>query len=228
MFAGRLEEALAHYALAKEIDRDHRGRYLTTLGTEVLVLGYGGQSEVADARATAMLDEVGDDEGPHAAFAWYAAGEADLSGDLDRARRRFSRALELADATGNAFVSGVAGTSDASIDLRRGDFTRAAVRYRALLGHWRRAGVWSTQWTTLRSVAQVLEGLGRHREAAILAGAVFATDEGHDIYGDDAVALQALQDRLRATLGAEAHRSLLAEGAELDGDAAVELVLRSL
>ena len=228
MFAGRLDDALGHYALAKEIDRDHRGRYLTTLGTEILVLGYSGQLEAADARATAMLDEVGDDEGPHAAFAWYAAGEADLTGDLDRARHRFDRALELAEATGNAFVSGVAGTSDASIDLRRGDFDRAAARYRSLLGHWRRAGVWSTQWTTLRSVALVLEGLGRHREAAILAGAVFATDEGHGIYGDDAVALQALQERLRATLGADAHRALVAEGAELDGHGAVELVLRSL
>ena len=228
LFSGRLDDAVRHYREAREADADHPGRRLTSLGTEVLALAYAGDDRAADETVAAMLAEVDDREGPHAAFAWYCAGEADLNVDLDRARARFARALEIADATGNAFVSGIAGTSDASIDLRRGDHHQAARRYRALLVHWRRAGVWSTQWTSLRSVAMVLEGLGRTREAAVLTGAVLATRAGHDVFGEDAVALATLQGRLRAALGERPYEAAMTEGAELDGDAAVELALGAL
>ena len=88
--------------------------------------------------------------------------------------------------------------------------------------------MWSTQWTMLRSIAGLLARLGRHRDAAVLEGAVRATPAGHRIFGADEVALAELGARLRAALGDEAYEAALREGAALDGDAAVEHALRSL
>ena len=88
--------------------------------------------------------------------------------------------------------------------------------------------MWSTQWTMLRSIAALLDRLGRHRDAAVLEGAVRSTAAGHRIFGSDETALDDLGDRLRAALGDDADRAALGEGAALDGDAAAEHALRAL
>ena len=88
--------------------------------------------------------------------------------------------------------------------------------------------MWSTQWTMLRSVAILLDRLGRPRDAAVLEGAVRATAGGHRIFGADEALLNALTARLRAALGDDAYESAVREGAVLDGDAAVEHALRAL
>ena len=62
----------------------------------------------------------------------------------------------------------------------------------------------------------------------MLTGSVLATHAGHRIFGEDEAALAELGQRLREALGDEAYETALAEGAELDGDAAVELALRAL
>ena len=136
-----------------------------------------------------------------------------------------AKAVELAELTGASFVTGVAGTSKASIEARLGDPLVAAEDYRRLIVHWRRAGMWSTQWTMLRSIAGLLTRLGRPHEAAVLTGSVLATHAGHRIFGEDEAALAELGQRLREALGDEVYEAALAEGAELDGDAAVELAL---
>ena len=122
--------------------------------------------------ADALLADVGEAATPYAAYAWFCAGEAVLSIDVDLARARFARAVELAEATNAAIVAGIAGASKASIDARVGDAQAAADDYRRLINHWRRAGMWSTQWTMLRSIAGLLARLERPREAAVLLGAV--------------------------------------------------------
>ena len=73
-----------------------RGAAADRARCEVLALAYAGDP-TADEQAAALLAEVGDDVDPHAAYAWYCAGEADLAVDPDRARARFARALELAE-----------------------------------------------------------------------------------------------------------------------------------
>ena len=166
----------------------------------MLALAYAGDPTTADA-AGDVLAEVGEAQTPYAAYAWFCAGEADLSVDVERARARFVRALELAEVTGTSFVTGVAGASKASIDARVGDPLAAAEDYRRLITHWRRAGMWSTQWTMLRSIAGLLARLGRPREAAVLVGAVRATSAGHRIFGADEAALAELGAQLRAELG---------------------------
>jgi hypothetical protein len=123
---------------------------------------------------------------------------------------------------------GIACASKTSIEARLGDPVAAAEDYRRLIAHWRRAGMWSTQWTMLRSIAGLLARLGRHRDAAVLLGAVRATQAGHRIFGADDAALTELAARLRSELGDDAYQEALDEGAGLDGDDAVEHALRAL
>jgi predicted ATPase/DNA-binding SARP family transcriptional activator len=227
LFAGRLDEAVSWYRRSSDAARADPAQHLIAAGTEVLALAYAGDPTAADA-AAAVLAEVGHACTPHAAYVWYCAAEADLAGDVERARTRLDHALELAESTGASFVAGVAGASRASIDARSGDPLAAAHQYRRLITHWRRAGMWSTQWTMLRSVAGLLERLGRARESAALVGAVRATHAGHRIFGVDDIALTELGDRLRALLGDDTYDAAYHEGAALDGDAAAELALSAL
>ncbi|WP_238596364.1 hypothetical protein [Rhodococcus ruber] len=104
----------------------------------------------------------------------------------------------------------------------------AAAEYRRLIPHWRRAGMWSTQWTMLRSIAGLLERLGRYRDAAVLEGAVRTTAAGHRIFGADEVALDDLGVRLRTELGDDEYEAARRRGALLDGEAAAEHALRAL
>jgi hypothetical protein len=80
----------------------------------------------------------------------------------------------------------------------------------------------------LRSIAGVLHRVGQDRDAAVLLGAIQATEAGHRVFGADEVALLDLDRRLRAALGSGAYEAALAEGASLDGDAAVEHALLAL
>jgi predicted ATPase/DNA-binding SARP family transcriptional activator len=223
LFEGRLDEAARCYRAGAEAARAGGDvqRYLLAAGSELLALGYGGDP-LAASRAEALLAEVGDEITPYAAYAWYCAGESDLGSDDDRARDRLARALELAAQTQASLVTGIAGASKASLDARFGDPLAAAAEYRSLIDHWRRAGMWSTQWTMLRSIAALLARLDRPRVAAVIEGAVRGTDAGHRIFGADEVALNELSATLRVALGPVEYDAARAEGATLDGDAAAE------
>jgi predicted ATPase/DNA-binding SARP family transcriptional activator len=227
LFEGRLGEAARWYRRAVDAAAADPAQRLMVAGSELLAIGYGGDATVADL-ASDLLATVGETANPHVAYVWYCAGEAVLSVDVEQARARLARAVELAEVTNASFVTGLAGASKASIDARFGDPRAAAEEYRRLIGHWRRAGMWSTQWTMLRSIAALLARLGRHREAAVLEGAVRATEAGHRIFGADEIALDELGASLRSVLGDEAYEAARREGAALDGEAAVEHALRSL
>jgi hypothetical protein len=227
LFEGRLDEAADWYRRSVEASTADPAQRLLSAASEVLALAYAGRPEAAD-RADALLAEVADRPSPVAAYVWYCAGEADLAVDVERARRRYTEALRLAERTNASFVTGLASASKASIDARVGDPAAAAEDYRRVIDHWRRAGMWSTQWTMLRSIAGLLARLGRPRDAAVLEGAVRATAAGHRIFGADAVALDRLSAQLRAELGDDAYEAARATGAMLDGDGAVEHALRAL
>jgi hypothetical protein len=175
-----------------------------------------------------LLAVVGDERTPLAAYSWYCAGESDLTIDVDRARVRLQHALELADATHASFVTGTAGASLASIEARHGDPEVAAADYRRLIVHWQHAGMWPTQWTMLRSIAGLLARLDRNRDAAVLLGAVRATESGHRIFGTDELALAQLGSELEQRLGATAYAAAIDAGAALDGAGAVAHALRAL
>lgn len=202
-------------------------RPLMAAATEILACAYMGDREGAAQLAERELATVPADT-PYAAYAWYCAGEADLTAGEARAHGRLTRAIELAERTHTSFVTGTAGASRASLDARTGDPHAAAADYRTLIHHWRRAGMWATQWTMLRSIAGLLARLGRTTEAAVLVGAIRATPAGHRIFGADEVALDELSRHLAEELGPEACAAALDRGRELDGNAAVEHALAAL
>ncbi len=227
LIEGRLDEAVAWYRRAlgsAGMDRSHR---LFTWSTEVLALAYAGDPGVV-AAADALLAEVGDEPTPHAAYAWYCAGESDLLIDVDRARRRLQRARERGEAPQASFVIGTAGASLASIEARHGNPHAAATDYRRLIVHWQHAGMWPTQWTMMRSIARLLARLERDRDAAVLLGAVRATESGHHIFGSDEVALAELGSELERHLGDAEYTAALGDGAALDGTGAAAHALRAL
>ena len=88
--------------------------------------------------------------------------------------------------------------------------------------------MWASPWTMLRSIAALLSRRGAHHDAAVLVGAIRATDAGHRIFGADEVALAELDRRLCDELGEDACAAAKADGARLDGEAAVEHALRAL
>ena len=88
--------------------------------------------------------------------------------------------------------------------------------------------MWSTQWTMLRSIAGLLVRLERPREAAVLLGAVTSTRAGHRIFGADEATLGRARPHCGRCSATPTYEAALAEGAALDGDAAVELALRAL
>jgi predicted ATPase len=227
LIEGRLGQAVAWYRRAIASAGDDRSQRLFTLSTELLALAYAGDPTVVES-ADALLAEVGNERTPHAAYAWYCAGESDLTIDVDRARVRLQHALELADATHASFVTGTAGASLASIEARHGDPDVAAADYRRLIAHWQHAGMWPTQWTMLRSIAGLLARLDRDRDAAVLLGAVRATESGHRIFGTDALALAELGTELERRLGATEYAAAIGDGVALDGGGAVAHALRAL
>lgn len=227
LFEGRLDEAMRWYRRGADATVGDPAQRAIVANTQLLALAYAADPSGVDLAAD-LLAEFGATCTPYAAYAWYCAGEAILPFDVDQARARYVRALELAEATHTSFVTGVAGAAKASIEARFGAPAVAAADYRSLIPHWRRAGMWSTQWTMLRSIAGLLARLGRDRDAAVLEGAVRSTDAGHRIFGADEVALTELGAQLRTALGDKEYQAALDEGAALDGDAAVERALRAL
>jgi tetratricopeptide (TPR) repeat protein len=227
LFVGQLDEAVAWYDRAADAAGGDLAQRLFAGGSGLLGRAYSGDPAAPDLAAD-LLAEVGDVETPYAAYVWYCAGEADLAVDVERARSRYARAVEVAERTNVSFVVGLAGASKASIDARGGDPAVAAEDFRRLITHWRRAGMWSTQWTMLRSIAVLLARLGRHRDAAVLEGAVRGSGAGHRIFGTDEVALRELGAELAAALGDDEYEAAKRAGSALDGDAAVEHALRAL
>jgi predicted ATPase/DNA-binding SARP family transcriptional activator len=227
LIEGRLDEAVDWYHRGIAAAGDDRSQRLFASGTELLALAYAGDPSVVEA-ADVLLADVGDERTPHAAYVWYCAGESDLAIDIDRARMRLQRALELAEPTHASFVTGTAGASLASIEARHGDPAIAAADYHRLIVHWQHAGMWPTQWTMLRSIAGLLARLDRNWDAAVLLGAVRATESGHRIFGADELALAQLGHELEQRLGAASYARALADGAALDGAGAAAHALRAL
>jgi tetratricopeptide (TPR) repeat protein len=227
LIEGRLDDAVAWYRRAIASTAADRSDRLFAWSTELLALAYAGDPSVVEEAHT-LLAEVGSERTPHAAYAWYCAGESDLMIDVDRARARLRRALDLADATHTSFVTGTAGASLASIEARHGDPAIAATEYRRLIQHWQHAGMWPTQWTMMRSIARLLARLGRDRDAAVLLGAVQATESGHRIFGADELALDELGRQLEHDLGRPDFAEAIDVGAALDGAGAAAYALQAL
>ena len=82
--------------------------------------------------------------------------------------------------------------------------------------------MWTQVWIAVRALATTLSRLGRHRDAAVLLGALAASPRATDVYGTDSARLDAVRAAARAALGPD-FDAAFAEGAALGDHEAVAL-----
>ncbi|MGS2810481.1 ATP-binding protein [Nocardia sp. MW-W600-9] len=224
LFSGRFAESADWYHRAAVIP----GRMSPNMdiATWIMLLGYAGDPTV-DRRSAELVADIGGDASPTLAYALYCAGEAVIGTDQDRARELLDRAVRMAETTSCTFVTGVAGASLASLDVRSGRTADAAAAYPILIRGWQRAGMWSTQWVMARSIALLLDQLGRPEQAAVLDGAIRAATAEEPL-GSDREVLDQLSQRLRAALGADGFDEARRVGASLDNVALIDYIMVAL
>ncbi|MFC6009789.1 ATP-binding protein [Nocardia lasii] len=224
LFSGRFDESAEWYRRAAVLP--DRPSPSMDLATWVMLLGYAGDPTVG-RRSAELVADTDAVTSPFAAYALYCAGEAVLGVDEAGACDLLDRAIRMAEATGTTFVAGVAGASRASLDVRSGRSTEAAAAYPALIRGWQRAGMWSTQWVMLRSIALLLDQLDRPEQAAVLDGAIRAATTDQPL-GSDLEVLDQLSDRLRTALGDNEFEQAHRRGATLHDDALLAYTLEAL
>ena len=231
-FAGDDAAAVEHFELAVAAARagDDQVRLIANLADLVMVLSYAGEHE----RLTTVVDEAAGRaaaSGSAVLGAWaaYAEGEAYAEVDPDRATRALTTALELAERSSAQFIWGVAGLTLTGLQTRTGDVAAAIPGIVDLLEHWRRGGAWVQQWITLRTVVDLLVRVERHREAAIVLGAVRAADDTTNPSGPDALRLAAAGAAIEAEVddSHELYETGASMGQRVVTDRAIEL-LRAL
>ncbi len=195
-------------------------------GLRALMLGYLGQAREAATLAGRLEGEAAA-AGEDVVSAWgaYVRGEVLLEADPPAAVAHLDRALERATEVGDRYLLGVTLVSAASVRGRYGTPDESVQLFRQAVEHWHHAGNWTHQWTTLRNLVVLLARLGRHREAAVVAGAAAAAEGAPPVYGAEVDRLSAVHADLLTRLGSSAYWSALAEGAAMDRDRVVEHVL---
>jgi predicted ATPase/DNA-binding SARP family transcriptional activator len=194
-----------------------------------LVAAYRGDPEGASRQAEALEEwavRLGSE--PLRAWALYIRGECLLDTDPDTSLDLLEAALDLAREQGDRYVAGVALVSIASLRGRHGDPRAAVPLFREVVDHWASLGDWTHQWTTLRSVVDVLVRLERHDDAAVLLGALRSRTRATPVYGADADRLTAAEHMLLSALGDDAVAGLRGRGARLSDDDVVGFVRGAL
>jgi predicted ATPase/DNA-binding SARP family transcriptional activator len=219
---GDLSESRRHYAKAAQLARTANDglQEIWCSASVTLAVIYAGkdpgdQPELLVARA----GELGS---PSAlAMAQFVVGEA---------RQRvepYVQAINLADAVGARFVTGLARVALAAL-LATDDPATALDQYAKAIEQWRDTGSWASQWVTLRALLVLFAQLGATREAAVLLGANQAAAHGAPAFGRDALMLQAAETLLHANLGDEAFESHQKQGASLGEDDTVSYALSAI
>ena len=177
-------------------------RAVTSTWNDALALTYAGLTEDARAVAADSIDGAEQLGSPSLlAYALYAAGEAAADVDPDAAAELFAGALEAGRAAGAQFVVGITSLSAATLQARRGDPYEALRWYPELCEHWRRAGVWTQQWTTLRTLVELFTRIGRDEAASMLFGALMTATTAAPVFGADRVRLDDAAKVLEGRMG---------------------------
>lgn len=151
-------------------------------------------------------------------------GEVWLDAQPQRAETALADAVEIARSVGNRFVEGVARVSLASLQARRGD-TQALASFADSIAHWRRAGDWVHQWTTLRNLVVLLVRLGACEPAAVLHSAIASASSGAAAFGADAERMAAAAAAVQESLEPERQTAAAVRGRAMDDHEAVAYAL---
>ena len=109
----------------------------------------------------------------------------------------------------------------------RGEAERALGGFGNVIDALHRSAAWPQLWTTVRSLAEALVQLGRYEEAAVLLGVVEGGGTRPVVRGADLPRLERTRAALVTALGADRVKALLADGAALDDNRAVQRALEA-
>jgi hypothetical protein len=141
------------------------------------------------------------------------------------AEEHLCRALDLAEAVNSTFVVGLARVALATLKSRQDDANGALGYYEAVIVEWQRAGAWTSQWVTLRTLVGLLIRVGAFHDASVLYGAVESARTGARPFGADEAMLREAETDLRARLGEDTFRRFADEGANLTENEVVGVAL---
>ena len=162
------------------------------------------------------------------ALACWVAGEITAATSPGQARHHLQRAIALAGPAGSRLVTGLCSVSLATLHARAGDPAAALRHYQQVIPEWQRAGAWTPQWVTMRTLVDLLARVGASHDAAVLYGAVASASSGAPPYGADAGRLQESAAWLRSQLTAAQFRACVEDGERLDGGQVVDLALDAI
>ncbi|MDQ1489324.1 MAG: hypothetical protein QOJ23_1838, partial [Actinomycetota bacterium] len=195
------------------------------IGSASLARAWSGDADAAGDLAAETFTTAERSGSPTArAFGHYVLGEISGAGDPS-AEEHLCRAVELAEAVNSTFVVGLARVALATLKARQDDAAGALRYYQAVIVEWQRAGAWTSQWVTLRTLVDLLVRVGALGDAAILYGAVETARTGARPFGADEAMLREAATELRTRLGEDTFRRFADEGANLTENEVVGVAL---
>lgn len=216
MFEGRIDDAVDRYLHVAE-QRRAAGRDVEALSSRIAArqaMSYGGRWAQADEDLQLLLEEADASGNPSVVtFGWFAAGEAAVHLDTERARLAYMRAIETGTAAGARLFTMISRASLLGIVAEHDPHDRAIAAFEDTIEQWEQIGNEALQWWTLLGVVVLLERFGAAQDAAVLAGAVIAARERRPVFGPDTERLEAALTRIRDRLGTDATQAGLATGA---------------
>lgn len=229
LLAANYEQALAcldrSIELAKQVgDRCHEAR---ERAARALVFGYQGLPARARGELEAANALLAVRENPTVrAFCDYVAGEVMLDHAPREALPALRRAHGAARDIGNRFLSAIAGLSSVSCAARLGHAADVVGDFGELIDHFHRTGSWAQQWTTIRTLVEMLARLDRDEPAAVLYGALAASGTAPPVVGADVARMADAVAVLRSRLGDDRFAALRGRGARMGDDEVIAYALR--
>lgn len=233
LYDGRLRDALAHGEQLRILALETGDAHYLAMAVSSTALAHAYAGDVEDARSaldagSAMLASIAGAGAPSdAGWLAYAAGELASERDPDAAALHLDRAVELADAAGNAYLAGVARVSATSVRARTGHPRDELHAFADVTRWWLERGDTPHLVTTLRNLLDVLVALRADEAAAELWGAV-GDDRLARTYGVERDRLVRARSTLARRLSPPALETLVATGAARGASDAARAALAAI
>jgi hypothetical protein len=222
LFEGNLDAAVAasRCAAQRHLEAGDRLFSVDAAGVEAAALAYRADQREAEALARRLHREA-TELGVASLLAMTCYVFAETQTEPASAAELYQRALDAAAESRADFVTGLALTSLAALELRNGRPARARARLRTVLDHWQRGGIWNQQWLAIRLVVEALDAHHEYEPVATLVGAYDASSYAGPAYGDDARRLSGAIERAREQLGDDRYDAARRQGMALSDERAV-------
>jgi predicted ATPase/DNA-binding SARP family transcriptional activator len=228
LYRGQWDEAIRLSMLMAASGGDAKEVAIAECGA-AMAATYAGDPERARALLAPTVDAVNRlGSVALASVVHFTAGEIDSSLRPPVALAEYRQAVELAVQSGASFLEGVARVGLVSLQAASGDHRAALAGYAALIEHWRRTGMWTQQWTTLRNLAALLGALDDPATALLLIEAAAHSPDAPDLGSPAASDLDHLAGRCAAVLDPLDAAALHESAATISGTQLINLALRAI